>query len=173
MSSSCMPGRITAPAITELDGDDFIFRTVPSDVLQGEVTAELELKTSHNTYGQQLSGSFVELFEELGSTVTQEEVFEPQQPSYTMPIQNALSNDPDALVGIEFSESGKQIFRNYYADFDGEKTIMVTDGLRDKNLPSNVNNLMENVIDTAPLTVGPRRNSTPTTMRSMAAFPAC
>ena len=160
----CSPAS-TAPSITDLDDDDFIYRTAPSDALQGTVMAEvgfedLDFETAatfflNNDYGQQLSDTFVESFEELGGTVTQEVAFEPQQPSYTTPLQNALGDDPEVLIVIGYPDSGEQIFRDYYANFDGEETIMVTDGLRDEGLPGNVDNPMENVIGTAPLAAGP------------------
>jgi ABC-type branched-subunit amino acid transport system substrate-binding protein len=160
----CSPAS-TAPAITDLDDDDFVFRTAPSDALQGEVMAEvgftdLGFGTAatfflNNDYGQQLSDSFVEAFEELGGSVTDEVAFEPEQPSYTSPLQSALGEEPDVLIVIGYPDSGEQIFRDYYADFEGAETIMVTDGLRDGSLPGDVDNPMENVVGTAPLAAGP------------------
>ena len=155
----------TAPEITDLDDDDFVFRTAPSDALQGEVMAELAYEdrgyesasTFHlnNDYGQQLSDSFVDGFEGLGGEVTTTVAFEPEQPSYTSLLQDALDDEPEVMIVIGYPDSGEQIFRDYYSDFDGEQTIMVTDGLRDGNLPANVDNPMENVIGTAPLAAGP------------------
>jgi ABC-type branched-subunit amino acid transport system substrate-binding protein len=157
----------TAPEITDLDDDDFVFRTAPSDALQGEVMAELAYEdrgyesasTFHlnNDYGQQLSDSFVGAFEEFGGEVTTTVAFEPEQPSYTSLLQDALDDEPEVMIVIGYPDSGEQIFRDYYSDFDGEQTIMVTDGLRDDNLPANVDNPMENVIGTAPLAAGPEQ----------------
>lgn len=163
----CSPAS-TAPDITDLDDDDYIFRTAPSDALQGDVMAEVGSEDFgfesaatfflNNDYGQQLSDAFVGSFEELGGTVTNEVAFEPQQPSYTSPLQNALGDDPDVLIVIGYPDSGEQIFRDYYDGFDGEETIMVTDGLREGALPGNVDNPMENVIGTAPLAAGPEED---------------
>ncbi|WP_336343924.1 ABC transporter substrate-binding protein [Halalkalicoccus ordinarius] len=160
----CSPAS-TAPEITEMDDDDFLFRTAPSDALQGEVMAQVGAEdfdfssaaTFHlnNDYGQQLSESFVSAFEELGGSVTAEVAFEAEQPSYTSLLQDALGDDPDGMIVIGYPASGEQIFRDYYADFDGEETIMVTDGLREPSLPGNVDNPMENVVGTAPLAAGP------------------
>lgn len=156
----------TAPAITDLEDDDFLFRTCPSDALQGEVMAELandegyETAASfhlNNDYGQQLSESFVSAFEELGGEVTEEVAFEAEQPSYSSVLETALGDNPDVMIVIGYPASGQQIFRDYYNDFDdGETTIMVTDGLRDDGLPGNVDNEMANVIGTAPLAAGPQ-----------------
>jgi ABC-type branched-subunit amino acid transport system substrate-binding protein len=60
----CSPSS-TSPAVTTLDDDDFIYRTCPSDALQGQVIAQVgaeELSNStaatmyvNNDYGQALS----------------------------------------------------------------------------------------------------------------------
>ncbi|MDS0477487.1 ABC transporter substrate-binding protein [Natrinema sp. 1APR25-10V2] len=159
----------TAPSITDLEDEDFIFRTAPSDALQGEVMAQvayeergLESAASfylNNDYGQQLSDSFVGAFEELGGTVTNEVAFESEQPSYTSALESALADDPDAMIVIGYPASGEVIFRDYYSDFDTGQTIMVTDGLRDSELPGNVDNPMENVVGTAPLAAGPEQDA--------------
>ncbi|WP_340681176.1 ABC transporter substrate-binding protein [Natrinema caseinilyticum] len=159
----------TAPGITNLEDDDFIFRTCPSDALQGEVMAQvayeergLESAASfylNNDYGQQLSDSFTSAFEELGGTVSNTVSFEAEQPSYTSALESALADDPDTMIVIGYPASGEVIFRDYYADFDSGQTIMVTDGLRDGELPGNVDNPMENVVGTAPLAAGPQQDA--------------
>jgi ABC-type branched-subunit amino acid transport system substrate-binding protein len=159
----------TAPTITNLEDDDFIFRTCPSDALQGEVMAQvayeergLESAASfylNNDYGQQLSDSFVSAFEDLGGEITNTVAFEAEQPSYTSALESALADDPDMMIVIGYPASGEQIFRDYYSDFDTGQTIMVTDGLRDGDLPGNVDNAMDNVVGTAPLAAGPEQDS--------------
>ncbi len=160
----CSPAS-TAPEITDLDDDGFVFRTAPSDALQGEVMAEVGYEeegfetasTLHlnNDYGQQLSDSFVDAFTDLGGEVSDEVAFEAEQPSYTAELQAALGDDPELLMIVGYPDSGEQIFRDYYADFDADETVMVTDGLREPSLPVDVDNPMENVIGTAPLAAGP------------------
>lgn len=164
---SCSPAS-TSPAITELDDDDFVFRTCPSDALQGEVMAQVAYEerdlTSasvlylNNEYGQLLNESFVENYEDLGGTVQNEVAYETEQPSYTSPLESALSDDPDLLVVIGYDDDGEQMFRDYYSDFGGDRTIMVTDGLQSPSLPGDVDNPMDEVIGTAPLPSGPSRD---------------
>jgi len=160
----CSPAS-TSPAITNLDDDDLIFRTAPSDALQGEVMAQVAYESRdltsaavfhlNNEYGELLSESFAGAFEELGGTVQTQTAFEAEQPSYTSALDSTLSDDPDLLVVIGYPASGTQIFRDYYADFDAERTVMVTDGLQSSDLPGNVDNPMSNVLGTAPLASGP------------------
>jgi ABC-type branched-subunit amino acid transport system substrate-binding protein len=158
----CSPSS-TSPNVTTLEDNDFIFRTPPSDALQGQVIAQvgseqLEAGTAstmfvNNDYGQALSDSFVDSFSgEVAETVS----FEKQQSSYTAKLNQAMSSNPDMLVVIGYPESGIQLFRDFYADYDpGQTDIVVTDGLKDPALPGEVGTNMSNVIGTAPTAAGP------------------
>ncbi|WP_255170629.1 ABC transporter substrate-binding protein [Natrononativus amylolyticus] len=160
----CSPAS-TSPDITDLDDDGFVFRTAPSDALQGGVIAELAfterewdngaILALNDAYGQALAGVFEESFEELGGEVTANEAFEPEQPSYTSILESALADDPEFLLVIAFPVSGVQIFRDFYTDFDPDLPVIVTDGLIDDDLPVDVDNPMDNVLGTAPAAEGP------------------
>jgi ABC-type branched-subunit amino acid transport system substrate-binding protein len=160
----CSPSS-TSPSVTALQDDDYIFRTPPSDALQGQVIAQvgsdnLGAGTAatlfvNNDYGQALSDSFDSAFSgEVQTSVA----FEKEQPSYTSRLESALADGPDMLVIIGYPASGIQMFRDYYADFDTGTDIVVTDGLKDPALPGEVSNNMENVIGTAPTAAGPGRD---------------
>jgi ABC-type branched-chain amino acid transport systems, periplasmic component len=152
----------TSPTVTTLDDNDFIFRTPPSDALQGQVIAQVgadELGAGsaaamyvNNDYGQALTDEFSAGF---SGDVTAEVAFEKEQPSYTSRLEEALADDPDMMVIIGYPASGIQIFRDYYAEFDTGADIVVTDGLKDPNLPGEVGSDMSNVIGTAPTAAGP------------------
>lgn len=158
----------TSPAVTELDDDGYVFRTAPSDALQGQVIAQVgseELGNSNaatmyvnNDYGQALSQSFTETFEsEYGGDVKQQVSFEKEQNSYTSQIESALEDSPGMLVVIGYPASGIQLFRDYYGNFDSGEDIVVTDGLISNDLPDQVDNDMANVTGTAPKASGPGR----------------
>jgi ABC-type branched-subunit amino acid transport system substrate-binding protein len=98
----CSPSS-TALSVTNLDDNDYIFRTAPSDILQGRVMAEVaaeELGGStaatlyvNNDYGQQLSERFSSVFEdEYGGTITTQVAFNKNEDSYTSVIQEALGS---------------------------------------------------------------------------------
>jgi ABC-type branched-subunit amino acid transport system substrate-binding protein len=160
----CSPSS-TAPTVTDLEDDDFIFRTAPSDALQGQVMAqvaaeELDASTAvtmyvNNDYGQLLSEAFVSGFEERDGTVPKQVSFEKQQPSYTSKLEQALSDSPDLLVLIGYPASGTQLFKDYYSDYDTGEDVLVTDGLKDSQMQKQVGNPMENVVGTAPSSSGP------------------
>jgi len=99
----CSPSS-TALSVTNLEDDDYIFRTAPSDQLQGRVMAQLaaeELEAStastlfvNNDYGQQLSNRFSNVFEdEFDGTVTDQVAYNQGEDSYTSVIQEALSGE--------------------------------------------------------------------------------
>ena len=160
----CSPAS-TSPDITDLADDGFVFRTAPSDALQGAVIAELAFEDRgwesastfalNDAYGQALEDVFATRFEELGGTVTAEVAFEPEQPSYTSVLESALVDEPDFMLVIAFPVSGVQIFRDFFADFDPDLPVVVTDGLITDGLPEDVDNPMDNVLGTAPAAAGP------------------
>ena len=159
----------TSPDITDIDGQ-YMLRTTPTDALQGVAAAELAfedqgLETAstfylNNAYGQGLNDSFVENFEDLGGEVFEESAFEPEQPSYDSELQVVLEDDADLLYVVGYPDSGEQIFRDFYEDFDAEDyTVIVADGMQSNALPGDVDNPMTNVLGTAPAAVGPGRDT--------------
>lgn len=96
----CSPSS-TALNVSTLDDNDFIFRTAPSDFLQGRVMAQVgseRLSTTtaatlyvNNEYGQQLSDRFVDVYEDGGGTVSQTVAFNIGESSYTSVLEQALS----------------------------------------------------------------------------------
>ncbi|WP_251330523.1 ABC transporter substrate-binding protein [Haloplanus pelagicus] len=97
----CSPSS-TALSVTNLEDDDYIFRTAPSDQLQGRVMAQVasdRLGNStaatlyvNNDYGQQLSNRFTEVFENaFDGTVTDQVAFNIGESSYSSVIETALS----------------------------------------------------------------------------------
>ncbi|MFC7154390.1 ABC transporter substrate-binding protein [Halomarina halobia] len=164
---ACSPAS-TSPEITNLDDDDLIFRTPPADNIQGQVLAQVAADEGagsastlfvNNDYGQLLSQEFANAFEsEQGGTVNQTVSFQPGQSSYSSQLQQALGGDPDLLLVIAYPESGIQLFRDYYSGFDTDIPVLVTDGLRDGQLPTEVGNAMSNVRGTAPSAAGPGRD---------------
>ncbi len=159
----------TSPDITELDGT-YLLRTAPTDALQGVAAAELAFNSRgletvgvfalNNAYGQGLADAFESSFQDVGGEVLASGSFEPQQPSYASELEAVLADDPDAMYLVGYPESGEQIFRDFYENFDADRTtIIVADGMQDEGLPGSVDNPMTNVIGTAPAAVGPDRET--------------
>jgi ABC-type branched-subunit amino acid transport system substrate-binding protein len=105
----------TSPAITYLpadEGQDFLFRTCPSDALQGPVLANMIydeglMKVSvmyvNNPYGQGLNDEFTKAYEALGGTVVAS-VPHDEEPaaSYTAELRQATEGGPEALIAISY-----------------------------------------------------------------------
>jgi branched-chain amino acid transport system substrate-binding protein len=109
----------TSPLITVLPSDrgkDFLFRTCPSDALQG-VTAGKEaakqIKTAsvlyvNNPYGQGLMENFKEAFELRGGKVLAAVPHDERAAeSYTAELRKALAGNPDALAAYSYPEHAK------------------------------------------------------------------
>jgi ABC-type branched-subunit amino acid transport system substrate-binding protein len=97
----CSPSS-TALSVTNLNDDDYIFRTAPSDFLQGRVMAQIaaeeqEAETAatlyvNNDYGQQLSDRFSNVFaDQHDGEVFQKVAFNQNQSSYSSVVSEALS----------------------------------------------------------------------------------
>jgi len=165
----CSPAS-TSPAITDLEDNDYLFRTTPTDALQAEVMTQvgrerLEAETTatlslNNDYGQGLADAYTSAWEEAGGTVQNQVSFEPGQGSYTSQLSSALQDQPDLLMIVGYPESGVQIFRDFYGDYSQDFCdIVVPDGLQSGSLPGNVGNSMRNVWGTAPTSTGPGRET--------------
>src|SRR5690554_7329875 len=70
----------TAPAVTELDDNDLVFRTVPSDAFQGDALARMLLGKGidevvvtyvNNDYGRGLADAFAATYEAEGGTLVE------------------------------------------------------------------------------------------------------
>jgi len=97
----CSPSS-TALSVTNLEDDDYIFRTAPSDLLQGRVMAQVmserlgadavSILHVNNDYGQQLAGRFADTFD---GEVYHQVAFNKGASSYSSAIDTALS-PPDS-----------------------------------------------------------------------------
>ena len=165
----CSPAS-TSPEITGLDDNDYLYRTTPTDALQGQVMVDIGMDrldasaTSiialNNDYGQGLAEAYANAWEDGGGTVQAQVSYEKGQSSYTSQVTEALADEPDLLMIVGYPGNGQQIFRDFYAEYSQDFCdIIVPDGLQSKALPGDVGNSMRNVWGTAPSSVGPSRDT--------------
>lgn len=130
----------TSPALSTMDG---VFRTVPSDALQGVVLAAVARRDDDpakrvgviyvdDTYGESLKDVFVAAFRSATGTVTQTAPYTPGMPSYHDVISTVFDPVPDHVALIAFPTDGAQVLRDWRASGVGASTRWLgTDGLRD------------------------------------------
>jgi ABC-type branched-subunit amino acid transport system substrate-binding protein len=155
----------TAPAISDIDDDGLLNRTSPSDTFQaatlantiGEDLGGAEGKTvnvgaRNDEYGSAFTENFRASWEELGGTIGQEVIYDPEQPSYNSEAQQITSGNPAAIVVIDFPETfvkvGPALQRT--GNWDPTKA-WGTDGLASSDLPGDVGPpIVEGMRGTAP-----------------------
>lgn len=152
----------TAPVITTVDDNDFLFRTSGSDVFMSQAVAQIANEdvgastastlAINDSYGQSLADAFAE---EFGGEVLAQVSFESGQASYTSKLTEALSDDPDALFVVAFTENGIKILRDFYADFDPETRILAASGLRNPALSESVDADLTNIVGATAIGDGP------------------
>jgi ABC-type branched-subunit amino acid transport system substrate-binding protein len=144
----------TSPLISVLpadQGQDFLFRTCPSDALQGVVlgklAVELQYKTAaaiyvNNPYGQGLAEQFKKSFEKRGGkAVALVPHDEAPAPTYVAELRKAVQDKPDVLAAISYPGHASIYLRealegNYMKKFlfcDGTKSLEVVKAMGEKN----------------------------------------
>lgn len=140
----------TSPLITVLpadEGQDFLFRTCPSDALQGVVLGNLlygeglrkvSVLYVNNPYGQGLNDVFKETFEALGGTVLAS-VPHDEEPaaSYTAELQQATEGGPEVLIALSYPGHAtvylkEAIEGGFISDFrfvDGTKSLDIPEAV--------------------------------------------
>lgn len=121
ISSVTIPNKVllispsaTSPAISTLKDDDYVFRTAPSDALQGIVAADqafnkkgyrkIAIIARNDAYGSGLQASLKANFEKLGGTVTATPLYDPKTTDFSAEIAAAKAGNPDAISLITFDE---------------------------------------------------------------------
>jgi ABC-type branched-subunit amino acid transport system substrate-binding protein len=156
----------TSPMITALPADqgkDFLFRTCPSDALQGVVAGQVAAKKYktisilyvNNPYGQGLAQWFTESFEKSGGKVLASVPHdEKAAESYTAELKKALEGNPDALAAYSYPEHAK-IYLKEAIEFFDFKSFFFCDGTKSEDIIKALGaENLEGMIGTAPGTVG-------------------
>ena len=155
----------TNPGLTDLDDDGLFARTAPPDTFQGPTLADaiaadlgdangktVNIGARNDDYGTALAGTFKTAWEDLGGTVGEEVIYDPEQPSYNSEAGQITSGNPDAFVIVDFPETfvkvGPALQRT--GNWDPTKA-WGTDGLASGDLPGDVGEpIVEGMRGTAP-----------------------
>jgi branched-chain amino acid transport system substrate-binding protein len=111
----------TSPALSELDDNDLVFRTPPSDAYQGVVLANIlreegidtiAITYVNNDYGKGLADAVDAAFAEAGGTVAINEAHEDGKADYRPEIGSLAASGAETLVVLAYVDgSGQTIIR--------------------------------------------------------------
>ena len=134
----------TAPAISALKDNDFVFRTAVPDGLQGLVIARearargverIAIMAINSAYGNGLMNAIRENFTRLGGTVTSASNFEGDRPSYRAELATAAgSGNPQALVVVGYPANGGNTILRQALENGFFKNFILPDGMRDPSV---------------------------------------
>jgi len=123
----------TSPTITDYADNGYLFRTVPSDALQGKLLAQKALEAGFATaavthvtgaYGEGLAQTFQTVFEAGGGTVQIVQEYVDGQPSYTDLLSTLLADSPDCVLMIVYPVEGAQMVRDINTNFAGADAFL-------------------------------------------------
>lgn len=128
----------TSAAITDLEDNDYVFRTVISDAFQGVVQADLAVDLGfktvsviyvNNAYGKGLAQVFKENFEAKGGRVPTMVPYEEAKPSYRSEVEKVMQGNPDAVNFIAYPVDGnKQLVTAIEIGYQGK--FLFSDGMK-------------------------------------------
>ncbi len=135
----------TSPVMTDLDDNDFLFRTTPSDAFQGVALASVAVEKGvdsvsilyiNNDYGEGLADAFEAAFNDAGGTVVGRSGYEPGQASYRGELSQ-VSDGSSPLLLIGYPENGQTILRQaleggHFTEF------LFTDGMKSPQIVENL-----------------------------------
>lgn len=136
----------TAPVITNLADNDFVFRTVPSDAYQGIALAaivndkrfkKVAILYINDAYGQGMAKIFQESFEGYGGTITKSLAYEEGKKSYKEQLIQLKQGNPEALLFIGFPQTGSIVLKEAV---EGKffKKFILTDGMKSSEMVQQV-----------------------------------
>lgn len=138
----------TSPAITSLADDGYVFRTCPSDALQGKLLAKrararpfssVAIVHLPDAYGTGLADAFASAFTAAGGTVTSKQAYVEGQQSYAPLLAQVYMGNPQAILLVAYAVDGSQIINDYLANHAAKNTFFYfTDGLEDPGFISGV-----------------------------------
>jgi len=136
----------SAPQITTIADNGYLWRTYPSDTLQGRVLAQAAIKAFGNgatlnvgarndAFGTALKQLFVTEYKKLGGKVGVDVSWNPDQPNFDTEAQKLVSGNPAGWVIIDFPETFQKFAPSLVrtGKWDAGKTFM-TEALRNTTI---------------------------------------
>ena len=139
----------TSPLLTVLpadEGRDFLFRTCPSDAMQGVVLGKLAadegFKTAavlwvNNAYGQGLMEQFKESFEfRGGKLVASVPHAEEPAPTYVSELKKVMEAEPEMMLALSYPGHATVYLKEFFeAGYDKSTKLLFCDGTKSMDIP--------------------------------------
>ncbi len=154
----------TAPAVSELDDNDLVFRTVVPDSMQGTKGAELLLGMGidsvavtyiNGDYGKGLADAFKEAYEGMGGTVASFVAHEDGKSDYRPEIGQLESAGADTLVIYGYENAGGGVILDQAMESGFFTTYVGGDGMAGDALVKNHKNIDGMILTKAAPAAGP------------------
>jgi len=142
----------SAPQITDLKDNGYMWRTYPSDTLQGKVLAQAVLDAfgkgatvnvgaRNDAFGTALKQLFVDGFQKLGGKIGVNISWNPDQPNFDSEAAQLAGGNPAGWVIIDFPETFQKFVPSLVRSgkWDPTKTFM-TEAMRDTSVLDGIGN---------------------------------
>jgi branched-chain amino acid transport system substrate-binding protein len=156
----------SAPQLTDIADNGYLWRTYPSDTLQGKVLAQalidafgkgatINVGARNDAFGTALKQLFVAQFTKLGGKVGVDISWNPEQPNFDSEMGQLVGGSPKGWVIVDFPET----FAKYAASlvrtgkWDASRTFM-TEALRNTTVLDGIGNPVVGLRGTAASAAG-------------------
>ncbi len=149
----------TSPALTDIEDNDYFFRTAPSDARQGEVLTEVirsydidsvAVSYTNNDYGKGFSDSFVAAFEAAGGTVTIAAPHDDGKGDYSAEVGALAAAGGDVLVVLGYVDQGGVGIIRSSVDTGAFDRFALGDGMYGQSLIDAMGDSIESTIGVIP-----------------------
>ena len=156
----------SAPQLTTIADNGYLWRTYPSDSLQGRVLAQaavtafgkgakLNIGARNDAFGTALKQLFVTEYQKLGGSIGVDESWNPDQPTFDTEAQKLVTGNPAGYIIIDFPETfakfAPALVRT--GKWDASKTFM-TEALRNTTVLDAIGNPVVGLRGTAASAAG-------------------
>lgn len=128
------------------EGKDFLFRTCPSDALQGVILGKLAADEGYkkaavlwvnNPYGEGLMERFTEAFEFRGGKVVASVPHdEKPAPTYVSELKQLMESKPDVMVAVGYPGQATVYLREFFeARYNEGTDLLFVDGTKSVEIP--------------------------------------
>ena len=142
----------SAPQLTTIADNGYLWRTYPSDTLQGKVLAQaaiaafgagakINIGSRNDAFGTALKQLFVDQYTKLGGKIGVDESWNPDQPTFDTEAQKLVTGNPAGYVIIDFPDTFQKFAPSLVrtGKWDASKTFM-TEALRNTTVLDQIGN---------------------------------